>query len=213
METKRSEALAQIQSKATELVELAKETASHIESREDAERACQLQDALADLERQIHAVHDPAVEAALAAHRAAVAARKQLLEPVEQARSLLKKALIQWQTQQKELAAKAAMEAQKAAMQAAEAARVQIAEQTGVPPEEIAMVAPKVEPISAPKVVAVRTIWQAEVYDLMALLKAIVDGQQPIEYVQPNMTALNARARADKTLMKVPGVRAIAKQV
>lgn len=56
----------------------------------------------------------------------------------------------------------------------------------------------------------VRT-WSAEVYDLKALVKAIADGIVPITYIDANMVALNSRARSDKQLMQVPGVRSVQK--
>lgn len=52
-----------------------------------------------------------------------------------------------------------------------------------------------------------RETWKAQVFDLRALCAAIGRGELPESYVEPNMTALNARARSDKGMMRVPGVR------
>lgn len=68
------------------------------------------------------------------------------------------------------------------------------------------VVAPSYEPI---KGLGISKRWGAEVFSVKLLAQAIANGDLPENYIEPNMTALNARARADKSLMKVPGVRAV----
>lgn len=52
------------------------------------------------------------------------------------------------------------------------------------------------------------TTWSAEIVDLMALVKAIAAGTQPITLIEANMVALNGLARALKDALAIPGVRA-----
>lgn len=52
-----------------------------------------------------------------------------------------------------------------------------------------------------------RTYWRAEVTDLMALVKAVAAGEQPITYLEANQSTLNAAAKASKKSANIPGVR------
>jgi hypothetical protein len=60
-----------------------------------------------------------------------------------------------------------------------------------------------------------RTTWKAECFDLMALVKAVAAGKEPIHYLEANMVTLNKQANLAKENMnvagpsQVPGVRAI----
>lgn len=81
----------------------------------------------------------------------------------------------------------------------------------------------KVEPVAVPRVVMApvkpaaqvaglssREVWSAEVVDLDALLKFC--GENPAigrTLIQPNLSTLNALARAEKAALKIPGVRAV----
>jgi hypothetical protein len=56
---------------------------------------------------------------------------------------------------------------------------------------------------------SIRTTWKAEVFDLVLLVNAVVDGKVPIGYVEANQSALNMVAQASKGSMNIPGVRAI----
>lgn len=50
--------------------------------------------------------------------------------------------------------------------------------------------------------------WEAEVTDLLALVKEVAAGRQPIIYVLANQTALNLLAKSQKSHMQIPGVKA-----
>lgn len=63
-----------------------------------------------------------------------------------------------------------------------------------------------------PKVAGIsyRENWNADVTDLLALVKAVADGKAPLAYLQANTVALGAAARSLKTeLNRIPGVRAV----
>jgi len=70
-----------------------------------------------------------------------------------------------------------------------------------------------VPPLATPKAelegATVKTYWQAEVTDLRALCRAVAEGKAPIACVEPNMTVLNAQARALKKELAIPGVKAV----
>lgn len=63
-----------------------------------------------------------------------------------------------------------------------------------------------VEPVAKGDAV-VRTIWKAEVSDIKALCRAVADGTVPSSYVEANISALNAAARAGRAEARIPGVR------
>lgn len=55
--------------------------------------------------------------------------------------------------------------------------------------------------------VSTRQEWKAEVTDLMALVKAVAEGNASIELLQANQVEINKRAKALKKEFNVPGVR------
>jgi len=69
--------------------------------------------------------------------------------------------------------------------------------------------------VETPKVagISTRTIYRAEVFDLMALLNAVVAGVVPTEAILPNDKYLSQTARALKDAMKWPGVRVLSEDV
>ena len=72
-----------------------------------------------------------------------------------------------------------------------------------------------VAPAKAVKVegVSFRDNWKAEVYDLKALCKAIVEGKAPANVVEPSMTVLNGLARSLKGQLNYPGVRSFCEKI
>lgn len=60
---------------------------------------------------------------------------------------------------------------------------------------------PKVSGISQ------RSVWKVEVTNLAILVHAVSEGDAPLEYLQANMSPLNAMAKALKSNAQVPGVR------
>ncbi len=75
-----------------------------------------------------------------------------------------------------------------------------------LPPPPVAIVRPEVAKVAG---VSTRETWGAEIVD-MAAFKAWAGGNQSNNfYVEPNMVALNSRARAEKGAMAIPGVKAV----
>jgi hypothetical protein len=159
----------------------------------------------------------PLKQAAHEAHAAVVAKFNEGDEPAKRAEEAIKAEIRKWDDAQErlrqELQAKAQREA--VAREAAErAAQAAFAEEEGAMEEAQAVVnAPSVavaEPVpdtyQRVSGISKRDNWQAEVRNLKALCAAIAKGTVPVNYVLPNQQVLNARAKADRETMNVPGV-------
>ena len=86
---------------------------------------------------------------------------------------------------------------------------------------EAIIAAPVVAPVirvapTAPapsRLTAGRTVWSAVCFDLMALVKAVAAGTQPITLIEPNMPALNKQAQSLHSTMAIPGFTAEERKV
>ncbi len=115
---------------------------------------------------------------------------------------------------------KAAAEKLRLAQEAEEAGKTEEAEkildQVPLAPE-----APAPRPTPAPSTyvpppvkatgASTRKNWSAKVVNMRDLCKAIAEGLVPPDYVEGNMTVLNALARKNKESFDIPGVEAVAK--
>src|ERR1700746_1300528 len=151
------------------------------------------------------------------AHKSVVAKFREGDDPAARAELAHKRELRRWEDEQErikqELQAKAQREAE--AREAADrAAQAAFAEEEGAMEEAQAVVnAPSVavaEPVpdtyQRVSGVSKRENWQAEVRNLKALCAAIGKGTVTVNSVPPNQQVLNARAKADRETMNVPGV-------
>jgi sorbitol-specific phosphotransferase system component IIBC len=175
--------------------------------------------AVKGLQQKVKDAFGPIIQKAYAAHKEAKAQETKQLDPLLKAESLVKnKMLTFWQEQERirrEEEARLQAIADKKRKEAeakAEAARAAGNEAKAEKYEEkaAAVVAPTLAPMFDKGTVSVKKLYRAEVYDLMALIKAIAAGQAPISLVEANMVSLNAQARALKETMAYPGVRAVA---
>lgn len=177
------------------------------------------------LENEVHEAYDSVVEKAHTAHKEAVAKRKQYLDPIEQARKILKQKMIVFQDEQerirREEQARSEAEARKRAEDEQLALAAELEKEGDTQAAEEVLAAPvQAAPVVAPKTVpapsrlsAGRSIWNAEIVSFLALVKAVADGKQPVTLLEPNMQALNGLARSLKSGMNVPGVRATERKV
>ena len=177
---------------------------------------------IASLEKEIIDHHKPIKAAAHAAHKAATAAEKCLLDPLTEAKQIVKRAVGTWEDEQERIRREIERKAQEAARRAEEEARLALAvqaEQAGATEETIAELVEA--PLSMPAPVIPMTFdrtkgvttskrWSAQLMNLKQLCRAVAEGAVSTELVQPNMIALNAMARAMKSTMNIPGVRAVA---
>ncbi len=103
-----------------------------------------------------------------------------------------------------EEALRQALEAE-AAGESQEAEQI-IAEPVYVPPIKVMSEIPK------SKESHIRETWSAEGIDLMGTVKAIAEGNAPLQAVQYDMIFLNGQARSYKQVLNIPGVKAISKK-
>jgi hypothetical protein len=143
------------------------------------------------------------------------------LNPVKQAKKDAKQKCISWdavqEAKRREEQARLEAEARKRAEdeQLALAAQLEkegdqeTAEAVLAEPVQVAPVVVQRTAPAATRLSAGRSVWSAEVTNLMALVKAVAEGRQPITLLEPNMTALNGMARSLKSSLSIPGVRAV----
>jgi len=180
---------------------------------------------LSALIKEIDVTFDPHIKKAFETHRGLVAEKKKHVEPVEEAKRLIKGKRIAYVDESERIRKEAEAKLQAEARRLAEEAALRdaiAAEAEGRPEEAEAIIS---EPVSVPIVTiakttpsagvggAIREVWSAEVYDLRALVSAIVDGKASIGLIEPNMTALNGMARSLKRTMVIPGVRTVSRKV
>jgi len=170
--------------------------------------------------KKVHKILDPFVDRAYKAYKADYAERDRYLAPLEEAEALLKKPLGEWQAAEKRkqeeaqraLEAQARKEAEEAQIAQAEAAAAagnkEMAEEIISQPT---VAAPVVAPKIVPKVAGLsfRDSYSAQVTDLKALLKGVLEGTVPMAAIEANQSFLNTQARALKAELKYPGVRVL----
>jgi len=176
---------------------------------------------IADFEKQIIDHHKPIKESTHAAHKAAVSAEKRLLDPLQEAKGILRRGIGTWEADQERIRQEIERKAREEAARIEEEMRLQqamAAEEMGADDAEIEAIMDTPIPMAAPVVaptfdrvkgVSTQQRWKAEVIDIKSLCRAVADGFVPETYIEPNMPALNSRARAEKSAMKIPGVRAV----
>lgn len=166
-------------------------------------------------------VFGPVIAAAHKAHKEALRAMAKVADPLMRAEGILKTTIGTFIREQEQirLAEERRLRAEEIQRQLeAREADVEAAELAGANPGLVAAICNEAFPAPAP--IALPTIqkpagistqerWSAQVFSVKDLCRAIAEGKIPEHFVSPNFTALNSRARADKALMNIPGVRAI----
>jgi hypothetical protein len=192
-----------------------------IRDQETYNQAAGLLISIAALEKQIIDHHADPKRKAFESHRAICAAEKRLLDPLQDAKTVVKHSIGAWEQEQERIRRESERKALEQARIHEEEARLSLAvqaEQLGATEETKQEILNT--PIPMPTLVAKPTFnraaglstsqrWKAEVTDIKSLCRAVADGKASTELVQGNMTALNAMARAMKSTLNIPGVRAI----
>jgi hypothetical protein len=136
----------------------------------------------------------------------------------ENAERAVKNEIRKWDEAQQKIEEERQRQAQLEAEKASEEERLRAAiyaESGGASEAEVeairdapmAVVAPPVEPSYRRSTgISTRANWKAQVKNLWALVKAAAKDKQLLAYLQANESALNARARADKLTLNIPGV-------
>jgi len=165
---------------------------------------------IAALKREIEAHHEPIKTTAFAAHKAAVAAEKRLIDPLQEATNILKRGLGAWLEAQERIRQEAERKARAEAARIEEEQRLQLAvqaEEMGAAPETVAEIIetplPMPEPIQprtyAPVAgVSARKSWKWAVTDEKLI---------PREYLQVNAVAINSVVSGLKGKTAIPGIR------
>lgn len=177
---------------------------------------------LTALEKKIKAYWEEDVSSALKLHRSLVAKRDAMLGPVGERKNALRLDMKTFEDEQERIRrieqARLEEEARKAAEEAALAQAVALEQNGHKAAAEAVIAVPVVAPaVYVPKTTptgfgnATRRVWGAEVTDLMALVKAVAAGTVPIQAIEANSVFLNQQARALKSALQYPGVRAVEK--
>jgi hypothetical protein len=139
-------------------------------------------------------------------------------EPAEIAEKAVKAATVKWEQDQErarqELQRKAQEEEERRAEEERDRAAI-VAENAGASEEEVkaiveapvlAVAAPVAPTFTrAPGMNKPRDNWKCIVKDIKKLCAAVAKGIVPPTYVEPNQVTLDARARADKQTLNIPG--------
>jgi len=171
-----------------------------------------------DLRREADDVFDEAIAQAHKAHKAAIAAKKKVTQPLDDAERILKAAIAGYTREQKRLEAEKRRQLEEEARKRLEADReaaAELAESDGDTKLAKAILGGSVAGVSVelpseiPKVegVSTREKWEAEVYDLVALLAWVLDAPEDrVQYIKVDQAALNSLARRTKGATEIPGV-------
>ena len=205
------------------------EKATHIQimDAETFKEAAEFTLTLRAVKKEIDNTFDPIVKKAHEAHKEAVAQKKKVLEPVEQAQKIIDGKIGEFHAEQERLRRaeeeRLRKEAEEQARKEEEERRLEEAsrlEQEGnsemaealleAPLAPPVVVIPKIE-TQAPKVdgLSVTKIYKGEVVNLAQLIQAVAQGRAPIGLLEVNQTALNGMARALKEAFSVPGCRVV----
>ena len=139
-------------------------------------------------------------------------------EPLARAEAQVKAEIAKWDQEQERIRQELQRKAEEEARKAEEERRINeaaVAEDSGATDEEVeAIMSTPVVAVAPPVAatyqkaagVSTRENWKCRIVDIKKLCLAVAKGQVPVTYILPNEAALNARARADKGTMAVPGV-------
>lgn len=138
--------------------------------------------------------------------------------PLEAAERQIKGEIARWDTEQERIRQQLQRQAEEDARKAEEEERLRVAtlaEESGATEEQVMeivnapvmAIAPPVAPTyQRASGMSTRENYKARVVDMKKLCAAIGKGTVPITYVLPNESVLNARAKADKNTLNIPGV-------
>lgn len=171
-----------------------------------------------NLQKQVKDTFGPIIKKAHEAHREAKDQETKHLEPLLKAEELIKGKMMTYLREQEAIRLEAERKLQadadrkrQEAIAKAEAARAEGKEAKADKYEEKAanIIAPQLASTVDKGNAVIKKLYRAEVYNLMALVKAVAGGQAPLVLVEANLPALNAQARALKESLAYPGVKVV----
>jgi len=178
-----------------------------------------------DLKKKVSDHHEEIISLAHQTHKKAIAQRDKILVPLTGAGKSVKTAMETYDREQERIRQEQERRLREIARKEEEDRQLEEAleaEQNGEQEEaeaileEPAYVPPVVVPKTTPKLKegpVYRPIWQYEVIDFLALVKAVASGKAPILALQANNVFLGQQARSLKDTMKISGVRVFSKRV
>lgn len=182
--------------------------------------ACEIARRAVDARRAITERLGPGKQAAHKAWKEWVSLETELLATVETAERITKQKILAWDQEQERVRQEEQRRLDEVARKLAEDQKLQsaiAAEQAGAASEEVEailseteMMAPVYAPPTYERVSGVsrpRDNWKAEVINMSLLIKFVAAHPEFTNLLIPNAPAINALARAQKSLLNVPGVR------
>lgn len=186
-----------------------------IANQEDANGAADVLRMVKTIEKAIHARLDPAVEAAHAAHKEAVALRNSFLDPVRHAETTVKTKLARWTSEQERIRmaeeARLREEARKAAEERA-LAEAKAAQDAGEPELAEAIIAappPPLPVVAIPKAQAQKGVSTRTAFRFRIVAPDMI----PREYLVPDEQRIGGVVRSLGHDARIPGVEVYTEQV
>ena len=214
----------EVNNEALTLVEALRGVAT-IKTSEEYSKCGELWKAGKEMMKAIDNAYNDLIVSAYENHKKAVAKKKSFYLPVEEATKYVKNIMSAYDEEQERVRRQKEIELRKEAMRIEEEARLQAAIQAEEAGQKEAAERIMEEPIIEPVVVApkstpklqggpiYRTIWDAEVIDFKALVKASAGGKVSINALLPNKVFLKSQATDLKNTLAFPGVRAFSRRV
>ena len=173
------------------------------------EAACNMLKGLADLEAEIKKEHAEAKEAAFRSHKAIVAQEKRLLDPVGEAKLILKHSIGVWENNQERARQELQRKADEAARKISEDMAIQAAvdaESHGASTEEVATILEEKRPL--PSIIAAPTFQRQSGVSTRKTWKwRITDEKKiPHEYFKVDDAKISSLVRAMGSKWSIPGI-------
>lgn len=201
---------------------LANAEAFKVANAADYDLAAQSLKAVKSRQSQLKALRESIVKPMLAALDAARDLFRRPEAMLERAEAMLKSAMSAYDEEQerqrreaqRKLDEAAERERRKLAQQAERAAAKGNVDKAAELQERAAMTVPPIALPGRPEVSGIsrRETWSAEVTDMRALVRGVAEGNVPLAAIEANQKFLNGQARALRSELRYPGVRAVSKR-
>lgn len=200
MVVKKSAVPVKIESEALDLVTVAEKSLT-VRTAEDYKAAASVRQKIKDMMKKVDASFDPIIASCYAAHQKAIAQKREIYAPLENARKAIKAAMGVYDAEQARIAAEA-----KKVLE--ESMKEELGDTTCLPPVDVKKDVPKVA--GGP---VFQTIWKAKIVDFPSLIAAVAAGMVPEEALLPNTAWLRKQAVAQHEKMNIPGTQAYSEKV
>ena len=197
----------------------------HVTTQEQYEQTAEFLKSIKNSKKEVNATFDPICDKAHKTWKEAVSQRSRFLDPLDEAEKLIVGKVKGFLAEQERIRKEEEARLQEIARKEEERIRKQLeakaekaeakgntekAEELKQQAESTFISRPTVAPtVDRIKGLGIKENWKADIYDLLALVKAVAEGTAPIDYLAANTTLLNSQARNLKASFKCPGVRAV----